>query len=359
MRKSRLFYGALCEMLYRMAIGMKHFDTYRKFIFVIGILIVLLGTVACLFLFSDIKVALTFLAVLWILFGLIFLIDYLHNQYTDDLLEDLALLIENLVGQQEMMLFPETEDTLISRLQHQLLKLRSILLTQNKLLEDEKDKIKMLISDISHQIKTPLASANAFAELLDDALSEEERNEYIQLLRESLNKLTFLTDSLIKISRLESGIINLKTEKIILNDIILQAVKSVYLKAKEKDIAITFDNECAYAISLDFNWTAEAVTNVLDNAVKYTQNGGVIIIRITDYPSYLRLDITDNGSGISEEEQAKIFSRFYRGEHSSGVEGVGIGLYLTREIINLQNGYIKVSSNANGSTFSLFFRKTN
>ncbi len=160
-------------------------------------------------------------------------------------------------------------------------------------------------------------------------------------------------------SRLESGIINLKAEKIILNNIILQSVKSVYLKAKEKDISIKFDNECEYEISLDFNWTAEAVTNVLDNAVKYTQNGGVIIISITDYPSYLRLDITDNGPGISEEEQAKIFSRFYRGEHSSGVEGVGIGLYLTREIIGLQNGYIKVSSTEGGSTFSLFFRKTN
>ncbi len=359
MHKSHVSHDSLCEMLYRMAINMKHFDTYRKLIFAISIFIALSGTIVCFILFSDIKATLIALTVFLLLCGLIFMIDYLHNKYTDDLLEELALLIENLVGQQEMMLFPETDDTLISRLQHQLLKLRSILLTQNKLLEDEKDKIKTLISDISHQIKTPLASANAFAELLDDELSEEERNEYIKMLRESLNKLTFLTDSLIKMSRLESGIINLKTEKIILNNIILQSVKSVYLKAKEKNISITFDNECEYEICLDFNWTAEAVTNVLDNAVKYTQNGGVIIISITDYPSYLRLDITDNGPGISEEEQAKIFSRFYRGEHSSGVEGVGIGLYLTREIISLQNGYIKISSNANGSTFSLFFRKIN
>jgi len=342
-----------------MAMSMKHFNTYRKIIFAISIFIALSGTVVCFVLFSDMQAALTAFAVLWLLCGLIFMMDYLHNKYTDDLLEELALLIENLVGQQELMLFSGTDDTLISRLQHQLLKLRSILLTQNKLLEDEKNQIKTLISDISHQIKTPLASANAFAELLDDELSENERNAYIKMLRESLNKLTFLTDSLIKMSRLESGIIHLKTEKIILNNIILQSVKSVYTKAKEKDISITFDNVCAYEIPLDFNWTAEAVTNVLDNAVKYTQNGGVIIINITEYPSYLKLDITDNGPGISEEEQAKIFSRFYRGEHSSGIEGVGIGLYLTREIINLQNGYIKVSSNANGSTFSLFFRKMN
>jgi len=336
---------------------MKHFNTYRKLIFAIGILIVFSGTVVSFILFSDIKVTLIALAVLLVLCALIFLMDYLYNRYTDDLLEELALLIENLVGQQEMILFSETDDTLLSRLQHQLLKLRNILLTQNKLLEDEKNQIKTLISDISHQIKTPLASANTFAQLLDDELSEEERNEYTKMLRESINKLTFLTDSLIKMSRLESGIINLKTEKVILNNIILQSVKSVYLKAKEKDISIVFDNECEYEISLDFNWTAEAVTNVLDNAVKYTQRGGTVDIKISDYPSYLRLDICDNGNGIPEEEQAKIFTRFYRGENSSGVEGVGVGLYLTREILSRQNGYIKVSSDCNGSIFSLFFKK--
>lgn len=338
---------------------MKHFNTYRKLIFAISIVVVLSGTVFSFILFSDMKISLTALTILSLLCGSIFLMDYLHNRYTDDLLEELALLIENLVGQQEMISFPETDDTLISRLQHQLLKLRNILLSQNKLLEDEKNQIKTLISDIAHQIKTPLASANTFAELLDDALSEEEHNEYNKILRESLNKLSFLTDSLIKMSRLESGIINLKTEKIILNHIILQSVKSVYLKAKEKDISIVFDNVCEYEISLDFNWTAEAVTNVLDNAVKYTQTGGFVDIKISDYPSYLRLDIRDNGNGIPKEEQAKIFTRFYRGANSSGVEGVGVGLYLTREILSRQNGYIKVSSNTNGSTFSLFFRKTN
>ena len=103
--------------------------------------------------------------------------------------------------------------------------------------------------------------------------------------------------------------------------------------------------------------TAEAITNVLDNAVKYTPNGGVVGLKITEYPSYLRLDISDNGIGIPEEEQAKIFGRFYRGKQSAGVDGVGIGLYLTRDIVNKQNGYIKVASDENGSTFSLFLKK--
>lgn len=245
-----------------------------------------------------------------------------------------------------------------ARLQHQLLKLRNILTAQNQMLAQEKEHIKTLISDISHQIKTPVAAANTFAQLLGDTgLSDEERNEYISTLQMSLEKLTFLTNSLIKMSRLESGIISLKPEKNSLNDIVLQAVKTVYAKAKEKNITITFDCERQFEALLDYNWTAEAITNVLDNAVKYTPSGGIVGLEITEYPSYLRLDISDNGIGIPEEEQAKIFGRFYRGKQSAGIDGVGIGLYLTRDIINKQKGYIKVASDENGSIFSLFLKK--
>ncbi len=292
-----------------------------------------------------------------LLLGIFYLLDYLHNHYLDDMLEQLTFLIEELVGKQEVHVFSELEDTLLSRLQHQLLKLRSILIKQNQLLDNEKKQIKALISDISHQIKTPVASANMFVQLLnDDSLSEEERKEYIDILQISLEKLTFLVNSLVKMSRLESGIIALKPQKNSLNDIILQAVKSVYSKAKAKDITIVFDCEQDYKLYLDFNWTTEAITNVLDNAVKYTQNGGTVRLNMIEYASYLRLDITDNGIGIPEEEQAQIFNRFYRGKYSAGVDGVGIGLYLTRDIMGKQEGYIKVISNETGTTFCLFFR---
>lgn len=254
--------------------------------------------------------------------------------------------------------FGIAKHTLTARLQHQLLKLRNILTAQNQMLAQEKEQIKTLISDISHQIKTPVSAANTFAQLLDDKeLSDEERSEYIATLQTSLEKLTFLTNSLIKMSRLESGIISLKPEKNSLNDIVLQAVKTVYAKAKEKNITITFDCEQNFEAMLDFNWTAEAITNILDNAVKYTPSGGIVGLEITEYPSYLRLDISDNGIGIPEEEQAKIFGRFYRGKQSAGIDGVGIGLYLTRDIINKQKGYIKVASDENGSVFSLFLKK--
>ena len=337
---------------------MKHFDIYRKLVLITGAVISVLSVLMVFFARSSpVTMLWGFFGVL-ILFALLLLLDFLHNRYNDDLLEQITLLIEALVEQQERQIFSEAEDTLTARLQHQLLKLRNILTAQNQMLAQEKEQIKTLISDISHQIKTPIAAANTFAELLDDGeLSAEERTEYITTLQMSLGKLTFLTNSLIKMSRLESGIISLKPEKNSLNEIVLQAVKTVYAKAKEKGILITFECDQTFEAVLDFNWTAEAISNVIDNAVKYTPQGGFVRLQITEYPSFLRLDISDNGVGIPEEEQAKIFGRFYRGKQSVSTDGVGIGLYLTREIINKQNGYMKVSSDENGSTFSMFLKK--
>ena len=337
---------------------MKHFDIYRKLVLITGAVISVLSVLMVFFARSSpVTMLWGFFGVL-ILFALLLLLDFLHNRYNDDLLEQITLLIEALVEQQERQIFSEAEDTLTARLQHQLLKLRNILTAQNQMLAQEKEQIKTLISDISHQIKTPIAAANTFAELLSDGeLSAEERTEYITTLQMSLGKLTFLTNSLIKMSRLESGIISLKPEKNSLNEIVLQAVKTVYAKAKEKGILITFECDQAFEAVLDFNWTAEAISNVIDNAVKYTPQGGFVRLQITEYPSFLRLDISDSGVGIPEEEQAKIFGRFYRGKQSVGIDGVGIGLYLTREIINKQNGYMKVSSDENGSTFSMFLKK--
>lgn len=337
---------------------MKHFDIYRKLVLITGAVISVLSVLMVFFARSSPVTMLWGFSGVLILFALLLLLDFLHNRYNDDLLEQITLLIEALVEQQERQIFSEAEDTLTARLQHQLLKLRNILTAQNQMLAQEKEQIKTLISDISHQIKTPIAAANTFAELLSDGeLSAEERTEYITTLQMSLGKLTFLTNSLIKMSRLESGIISLKPEKNSLNEIVLQAVKTVYAKAKEKGILITFECDQAFEAVLDFNWTAEAISNVIDNAVKYTPQGGFVRLQITEYPSFLRLDISDSGVGIPEEEQAKIFGRFYRGKQSVSTDGVGIGLYLTREIINKQNGYMKVSSDENGSTFSMFLKK--
>ena len=338
---------------------MKHFDLYRKLVLITGAVISVLSVLMVFFARSSpVTMLWGFFGVL-ILFALLLLLDFLHNRYNDDLLEQITLLIEALVEQQERQIFSEAEDTLTARLQHQLLKLRNILTAQNQMLAQEKEQIKTLISDISHQIKTPIAAANTFAELLSDGeLSAEERTEYITTLQMSLGKLTFLTNSLIKMSRLESGIISLKPEKNSLNEIVLQAVKTVYAKAKEKGILITFECDQAFEAVLDFNWTAEAISNVIDNAVKYTPQGGNVAIDLLDTELFVRIAVQDTGIGIPEEETAKIFGRFYRSHTVSDQEGVGIGLFLAREIIAKEGGYIRVKSKTGkGSSFFVYLVK--
>ena len=176
---------------------MKHFGVYRKLILIAGTVIAAVSVGSVFFMENTSALMLFVICAFAILCGLLFLLDFLHNRYHDDLLEQITLLIEALVEQQERIVFPENEDTLTARLQHQLLKLRNILTAQNQMLAQEKEQIKTLISDISHQIKTPVSAANTFAQLLDDKeLSDEERSEYIATLQTSLEKLTFLTNSL-------------------------------------------------------------------------------------------------------------------------------------------------------------------
>jgi len=332
---------------------MKQAQQFRKIIYILSFLTALATPFFVWFIGA--KTVCPFFILAAVLFIMMVLMDRLHQSYMDRLLIDLSDLIDSIINMRENEIFSDVEDTLLSKLQNQVLKLSGILKAQNKAINKEKDEIKSLISDISHQIKTPVASIKMFGELLQEPdLSEEQRNEYMQILAQSLDKLTFLTDSMIKMSRLESGIIWLRPQSADINDTILQAVKQIYPKAKNKDIEILFDADRDITLSIDKNWTAEALFNILDNAVKYTPEGGTVTISVNKYESFLRIDIADNGIGISEEELAKIWERFYRGQGTGGEEGIGIGLYLSRKIIVDQGGYIKVKSDGNGSVFSVF-----
>ena len=135
------------------------------------------------------------------------------------------------------------------------------------------------------------------------------------------------------------------------------AVEQYKPKAEEKNIKLEAFTSDISAVC-DAKWTEEAVCNLLDNAVKYTPDGGNITVRMSEYEIFCRIDVTDDGNGISEEEQPKIFGRFYRGKDVYNKQGVGIGLYLTRQIVSNEGGYMKViSSEENGSTFSIFLQK--
>lgn len=223
----------------------------------------------------------------------------------------------------------------------------------------DQERLNSLISDISHQTKTPIANILLYSELLGEQALKEESQNLVKSITAQSEKLDFLIKSLIKTSRLENGIItvNPKTQNIIA--MLSEAIETIKIKAKNKNISIAYDY-IQHEITADFDWkwTVEAVYNILDNAVKYTDADGEICINVIEYEIFVRIDIADNGIGICEDELQKIFLRFYRSADSSEHYGVGIGLYLSRKIINAEGGYIKVKSNkGSGSVFSVFLKK--
>ena len=215
----------------------------------------------------------------------------------------------------------------------------------------EKEKLKALIGDISHQTKTPIANILLYTQLLKEQLGN---TDCLEALEGQTKKLQSLIDALVKTSRLETGVIALHPEPGELGTVMTSAVSQLRPKAEGKNITITLEREKADAV-FDPKWTEEALYNLLDNAVKYTPSGGSVSVSTTVYPMFFAVHVRDTGPGIAEEEQPKIFQRFYRGEAHREEEGVGIGLYLVRQIAEGQGGFVKVRSQpGRGSTFSLY-----
>lgn len=220
----------------------------------------------------------------------------------------------------------------------------------------EKDKIKTLIADISHQTKTPIANLMLYSELIEEANLPDDIKSNVQALHHQTKKLRFLIDSLVKLSRLENGIVALNPQMLPLQPLLVSVCEQLMPKAEEKGLFLDLCSMHLSGISAKYDrkWTNEALCNIVDNAIKYTTQGG-ITISAAAYELFVRIDVKDTGVGIPEAEHAKIFSRFYRAQAAGDSEGVGIGLYLAREIISGEDGYIKVSSIlGKGSVFSVF-----
>lgn len=215
----------------------------------------------------------------------------------------------------------------------------------------EKEKLKALIGDISHQTKTPIANILLYTQLLKE---QPGNTDCLEALEGQTKKLQSLIDALVKTSRLETGVIALHPEPGELGSVMTSAVSQLRPKAEEKGVRITLEHGEANAV-FDPKWTEEALYNLLDNAVKYTPSGGRVSVTAVVYPMFSGVLVQDTGPGIAEEEQPKIFQRFYRGTAHREQEGVGIGLYLVRQIAEGQGGFVKVRSQpGQGSTFSLY-----
>lgn len=221
----------------------------------------------------------------------------------------------------------------------------------------QRESIQRLLSDISHQTKTPLANLRLYSSLLMEEELTPRQREQAQVIFQQSEKLSFLIETLVKLSRLETDVLAVTPKLQPLAPLLERAASQAKAAAERKGIALQLhlQQQAEMKALYDLRWTAEALGNLLDNAVKYTPPGGCIQVSATQYELFCRIDVHDNGIGIAEEEQAQIFGRFYRGRQVREQEGLGIGLYLAREIAQKQGGYLKLSSRpGQGSTFSLY-----
>ena len=246
------------------------------------------------------------------------------------------------------------DESLLSALESRLARYLAASALSERNVREQKDQISALISDISHQTKTPVANLQLYAQLLSEQPLTPQGKDCAAALSAQADKLQSLIEALVKTSRLETGILTLHPQLGEIAPVVERAAAQHGPKAAEKGITLTTRQAEGYAV-FDPKWTEEAVCNLLDNAVKYTSSGGTVTVEIKNYELFSAIRVADTGPGISEAEQAKIFGRFYRAPGAYQTEGVGIGLYLTRQIAEKQGGYVKVESTpGTGSTFSLY-----
>ncbi len=272
--------------------------------------------------------------------------------FADDLCETLDALLS---GRQPENYQPY-EDSLTAKVQGKLMQYFDIMSEGKRQSQQDKQVIQSLVSDISHQVKPPIANIKMFTNILQQhQLPPEKQAEFLCTMEEQIDKLDFLMQSLIKMSRLETGTFVLHPQEGRLADTIALAMSAVWAKAEAKEISLSADCDSSICVQHDPKWTAEALGNILDNAIKYTPPGGSVTVSVRPWQFYTRVDIADTGIGIAEEHYNDIFQRFYRDPQVASQEGVGLGLYLANGIITRQKGYISVKSKVGkGTTFSVY-----
>ena len=272
-----------------------------------------------------------------------------YRRRTRRILENLSRMLD--IAMQGDFTEDSFDESMLSALESKLAHYLAASTVSARNVQAEKEKLKTLIGDISHQTKTPIANILLYTQLL---MEQPGNTACLDALEGQTKKLQSLIEALVKTSRLESGVIALHPVPGKLLPMLESAVSQLAPKAAEKGIQIVLESSDADAV-FDPKWTEEALYNLLDNAGKYTPAGGAVRVTATAYQMFSAIHVSDTGPGIPEEEQPRVFQRFYRGAAHAEEEGVGIGLYLVRQIAEGQGGYVKVSSQPGvGSTFSLY-----
>lgn len=270
----------------------------------------------------------------------------------------LEISLDDIILGRELKTDEETEDTLFGKCIAKLHQMSRIWIKTEQENMKSRAQMKSLISDISHQTKTPLANIKVYLGFLQEEELTDKRKEFLGKVEKQTDKLEFLLQSMVKMSRLETGVIQVQTKITNLFSAIGKAVEEIVPAAAHKRIELYVECDETLSIVHDSKWTEEAVFNILDNAVKYTETGGKIHICVMEQEIFTKISIRDTGKGIVLNRQAEIFKRFYREPEVHDESGIGIGLYLARKIMELQNGYIEVRSElGQGAEFCLYLPK--
>lgn len=283
------------------------------------------------------------------------LLFYLQRSAYERKLADISALIEAYLSQQSIPPEDMTRDTLPAKIRHQLLRLQTMIRSSRERAEKDKREIRSLITEIAHQLRMPLANLEIYLGFLREGDARPgEQNQYLEAAEIASGQLSFLIESFIKMARLETNLIQLKKKSRDLQQTVLNAILQTEKAAREKDIDIRLTaGEPVYALH-DKNWLGEAIENLLDNSIKYSNPGSQIEISLARNDMFARISLRDFGIGIEPEEEHEIFRRFYRGKRVTDEKGFGLGLYLAREIVTKHGGFIKVSRENPGLCCSIF-----
>ena len=270
---------------------------------------------------------------------------------------DIDKLLDCVLNQEEII-DSEVKEGEFSSLVSKIGRIQQMLGRQVECAREEKEQVKSIVSNMSHQLKTPLANLSIYTDILDDPkLSDEKRKEMSGKMKKQIEKLGWIIGSLMKMIKLEQDVIVFEAHMLPIRQTILEAIDSVYEKVEKKGIRIISEPYEDVRLYHNRKWTVEGLVNILENAVKYTKSGGTIQILVHSYETYTKIQLIDNGCGIHEEEIPHIFGRFYRGRETENVEGCGIGLYLSGLIFEKEKGYMTVESEyGEGSCFSVFLQ---
>lgn len=259
---------------------------------------------------------------------------------------------------QEMIVYSEVEEGEFSALVSKIRQIQEVLENRARSADSEKEQVKSLVSNMSHQLKTPLANLSLYAEILGQSeIAPERKAEFADKMQRQIEKLNWIVESLSKMIKLEQNIDGFEVKDTPIRPTILDAIDTVYEKVEKKDLHLNLEPFEDRALYHNRKWTVEVFVNLLENAIKYTEKGGAISIRVKPYELYTEIQFSDNGRGIHKEELTDIFKRFYRSPEVENMEGSGIGLYLSNLILEKEKGYITAASEyGKGSCFSVFLQ---